>query len=209
MSGFDFLVLGGRGQAGGVNDKAQGRSKTKRLATAAVLALCSVGLAFADGMPPFGSDDDAAYAAKIWAAMESLNLAGDNAICALPYEGTDPHGMMLETFYTKATIDGHTGDLVVKRNYGPAGVSVEEVQADPAKHLGAITVMFRREAGFDPEDQDWFWVKFLPDGSLDKNPKGMRLAGKVAKGADKGCIACHSGAGGDDFLFTTDAIRMR
>ncbi len=180
----------------------------KRLATAAVLAL-STTFAFADGMPPFGSDDDASYAAKIWATMESLNLAGDNAMHTLPYEGTDPHGMMLETFYTKATIDGHTGDLIVKRNYGPAGVTAEEVQADPGKHLGAITVMFRREAGFDADNQNWFWVKYLPDGSLDKNPKGMRLAGKVAKGMDVGCIACHSGAGGDDYLFTTDAIKMK
>lgn len=180
----------------------------KRLLAAAVLVASAATAAQSDGMPPFGSDEDAAYAAKIWSAMESLNLAGDNAMHAFPYEGTDPHGMMLETFYAKATIDGHTGDLIVKRNYGPAGVSVEEVQMDPGKHLGAVTVMFRREAGFDADNQDWFWVKYLPDGSLDKNPKGMRLAGKVAKGADKGCIACHSGAGGEDYLFTTDAIKM-
>ena len=180
----------------------------KRILTAAILAAAMGGAVHAEGMAPFGSDEDAAYAAKIWEAMKALNLAGEGAMHTLPYEGTEPHGMVLETFYASATIDGHTGDLIVKRNYGPAGVSVEQVQADPDKHLGAITVMFRREKGFDPEDQDWFWVKFLPDGSLDKNPKGMRLAGKVAKGADKGCIACHSGAGGDDFLFTTDAIGM-
>jgi len=39
---------------------------------------------------------------------------------------------------------------------------------------------------------------------LDKNPKGMQLAGRVAKGAEKGCIACHGSAPGDDYLFTTD-----
>ncbi len=76
--------------------------------------------------------------------------------------------------------------------------------ADPGKHLGAITVMFRREAGYDEDNQNWFWVKYLPDGSLDKNAKGMALAGMVAKGADVGCIACHSGD--EDYLFTTDAI---
>ncbi|RMD48443.1 MAG: hypothetical protein D6832_03940, partial [Alphaproteobacteria bacterium] len=83
----------------------------------------------------------------------------------------------------------------------------DAVLAEPEKHLGAITVMFRREKGYDPDNQDWFWVKYRPDGSLDKNPKGMMLAGRVAKGADKGCIACHSGAGGDDYIFTTDAVR--
>jgi hypothetical protein len=36
---------------------------------------------------------------------------------------------------------------------------------------------------------------------LDKNPKGMALAGKIAKGSDAGCIACHVGADGDDYLF--------
>lgn len=155
---------------------------------------------------PFGTPADAAYAKQIWQAMSDQRLVGDGMIRSKPYEGTDPHGMMLETFYSTATIDGHTGDLIVKRNFGPEGVDADTVLADPGKHLGAITVMFRREHGYDHEDQDWFWVKFLPDGSLDKNPKGMQLAGKVAKGADVGCIACHSGAGGDDFLFTTDAI---
>ncbi|WP_299844172.1 cytochrome P460 family protein [uncultured Roseovarius sp.] len=153
---------------------------------------------------PFGTDADADYAAKIWSAMEAANLAGDGMLRSFPYEGVAPHGMMLETFYSSATIDGHTGDLIVKRNYGPEGIGTDEVLADPGKHLGAVTVMFRREKGFDADNQDWFWVKFLPDGSLDKNPKGMRLAGKVAKGADKGCIACHSGA--EDYLFTTDHV---
>ena len=153
----------------------------------------------------FGTDVDADYAARLWAAMEEMNLAGDGMMHSFPYEGVEPHGMMLETFYTTANVDGHSGDLVVKRNYGPEGVSVDEVLGDPDKHLAAVTVMFRREAGFDPENADWFWVKYLPDGTLDKNPKGMRLAGRVAKGMDAGCIACHSGAG-DDMLFTTDHL---
>ncbi|GAB4387926.1 hypothetical protein [Albidovulum sp.] len=169
-----------------------------------------IGLAFAATTVqaqdmPFGSDADAAYAQKLWDAMQAARLVGPDMIRAKPYEGTDPHGMMLETFYTKATIDGHTGDLVVKRNFGPAGVTESEVLRDPAGHLGAVTVMFRREAGYDPEDKDWFWVKYLPDGSLDKTPNGMRMAGQVAKGMDTGCIACHRGAG-EDLMFTTDYL---
>ena len=179
-------------------------SRTKKTIFTTLAASLVAGAALAGSMPPFGSDEDAAYAAKIWAAMQARGLAGPDAIMSAPYEGTDPHGMMLETFYTKATIDGHTGDLIVKRNYGPAGVEADAVLMAPEKHLGAVTVMFRREKGFDPETKDWFWVKFLPDGSLDKNPKGMRLAGKVAKGADKGCIACHSLADGGDFVYTSN-----
>jgi hypothetical protein len=152
--------------------------------------------------PPFGSKADVGFAAQIWQSMLDQKLAGPNFIRSTPYEGTEPHGMMLELFVSKATINGNTGDLIVKRNFGPAGVTKEQVLDAPNKHLGAITVMFRREKGFDPETKDWFWVKFLPDGSVDKNPKGMSLAGKVAKGLDVGCIACHSAADGEDFVYS-------
>ncbi|MEO9825059.1 MAG: hypothetical protein ABJF50_11650 [Paracoccaceae bacterium] len=152
----------------------------------------------------FGTEADAAYAALLWEVMAAGKLVGDGAVMATPYEGGPPHGVMLETFYTEATIEGHTGDLIVKRNYGPEDVTADEVLADPSKHLGAVTVMFRREEGFDADNQDWFWVKYLSDGTLDKNPKGMQLAGRVAKGADQGCIACHSGV--DDYVFTSDHI---
>ncbi len=174
-------------------------------AVSGVLAF-GTGAAMAQMKAPFGSDDDAAYAAQVWGAMTKANLAGPNQIHTFPYEGTDPHGKMLETFYTHATIDGHTGALIVKRNYGPEGVDADTVLGPMgSKHLGAVTVMFKREKGYDADNQDWFWAKFLPDGSLDKNAKGMRLAGKVAKGLDVGCIACHAGAPGGDYLFTTDA----
>jgi len=181
----------------------------KRFFTAIALVgtlAAPVSVAVAQDMAPFGTPHDVGFAGQVWGAMLDANLAGPNAIHARPYEGTDPHGMMLETFYSKATIDGHTGDLIVKNNYGPAGVTEEQVQNEPGKHLAAITVMFRREAGYDSDNQDWFWAKFLPDGTLDKNGKGMALAGRVAKGLDQGCIACHTAAGGDDYLFTTDAI---
>lgn len=153
---------------------------------------------------PFGTDADADYATLLWEVMVAAGLAGEDAVMTAPYDGEPPHGMMLETFYAKATVDGHTGDLIVKRNYGPEGITADDILADPAKHLGAITVMFRREAGYDADNANWYWVKYLPDGTLDKNPAGMRLAGRVAKGADQGCIACHSG--NEDYVFTTDHL---
>jgi len=153
---------------------------------------------------PAGSDADAAYAALLWDVMVEARLAGPNMVQSFPYEGVAPHGMMLETFYSTAMVDGTEGSLIVKRNYGPEGVSEDDVLGDPATHLGALTVMFQREEGYDDENRDWFWVKYLPDGSLDKNPAGMRLAGRVGKGADAGCIACHTGAG-DTMIFTTTA----
>ncbi|SDF08270.1 cytochrome P460 family protein [Limimaricola pyoseonensis] len=166
---------------------------------------CLAGPVLAQDMPMFGGEEDQAYAGQIWTAMEEMHLAGEGMIMSFPYPGTDPHGMMLETFYTMATIDGHSGALVVKRNYGPEGVSVDEVLGAPAEHLGALTIMFQREAGYDDETGNWFYAKYLPDGALDQNPDGVALAGLVGKNADAGCIACHQNAGGDDYLFTTDA----
>ena len=179
--------------------------KSRFVGTALALALLA-GPAMAQQMAPFGTEDDQAYAKLLWDAMAQARLVGDHAIMSKPYDGTPPHGKMLETFYTSATVNGHTGTLIVKRNYGPEGVDGEQILMDPGKHLGAITVMFQREDGYDADNQNWFWVKYLPDGSLDKNPKGMALAGRVAKGADKGCIACHSNE--DDYIFTTDAVGM-
>ena len=178
----------------------------KFIASIALAGSLTMTTATAQDMMPFGTDHDIEYAALLWDVMNASNLAGPNSIQTYPYEGIAPHGMMLQTFYSTGTINGHTGDLIVKRNYGPEGVSEDEVLMDPSKHLGAITVMFRREAGYDDDNQDWFWAKFLPDGSLDKNAMGGSLAGRVAKGMDEGCIACHSGV--DDYVFTSDAITM-
>ncbi|MCF6301775.1 MAG: cytochrome P460 family protein [Devosiaceae bacterium] len=177
-----------------------------KLAGVAAIVGASMSGAFAQ-MAPFGNDEDVSYAAQLWAAMEAINLAGPDAIRSYPYEGVEPHGFVLETLYAKATLGDLTGDLVVKRNYGPAGVEIEAVQANAAQHLGAVTVMFKREAGYDDENNNWFYAKYLPDGSLDKNPAGVELAGRVAKGMDQGCIACHSAAPGEDFIFTTDHIK--
>lgn len=157
----------------------------------------------------FGNPDEVEYAERVWSIMEERGVAGvsdEMTIRGFPYEGFEPHGFVLDTLYLKATIDGHTGDLVVKRNYGPEGVSVEEVQSDAAGHLAAVTIMFKREAGYDEDNANWFWAKYLADGTLDQNGEGMALAGRVAKGMDAGCIACHQGAG-DDMLFTTDHIQ--
>lgn len=61
-----------------------------------------------------------------------------------------------------------------------------------------------RVKGYDPENKNWFWAKFKPDGTLHTNPKKMKLAGKVAKGMNKGCIACHRSAPGGDYVFNSD-----
>ncbi len=157
--------------------------------------------------PPFGGPDDVAYAAQLWQQLTKDRLVGSNLIRSTPYKGTHPHGAILDTMDTRITVGGHTGDVIVKKNFGGEGVSKEAVANDPDKYLKAVTVMFRREKDFDQDNKNWFWVKYAPDGTVLKNPKGMQLAGRVAKGMDKGCIACHTVAPGGDMVYNHDRMK--
>ncbi len=148
-------------------------------------------------LPPFGNKNDITYARNLW---NKLEMMGFNSKASKLYVGSPPHGKVREVIEGK--IDGNL--IVLKRNYGGMGVSIDGVEVNRSKYLKAITVMAKRP-GYDPEDKDWFWVKYAPDGTIMKNPKGMKLAGKVAKGMSVGCISCHSSAPGNDFLFIQDS----
>jgi len=174
------------------------------ISTVAVLGLMTATVSQA--APPFGGKDSQAYAAKLWAAMTQARLVGAKALHTTPYEGQDPHGVILETIDTTLAVGGHTGAVIVKRNYGPKGVTKEQVSNNPGKHLKAVTVMFKRKKGYDKDNANYFWAKYNADGSLQKNPKKMALAGRVAKGMDAGCIACHLAAPGGDYVFAHDRI---
>jgi len=154
--------------------------------------------------PPMGSPDDVASSQALWKALSRVSLVGPNAQQGKPYMGSPPHGKVLELLHKTVTVNGHKGIAIVKRNYGGADVSIDRVKADRARYLKAVTVMFKREAGYDSADKDWFWAKYKPDGSLHvKEKMGMKiqLAGRVAKGKPEGCISCHQGAPGGDFVF--------
>jgi hypothetical protein len=153
--------------------------------------------------PPFGSEEDVEFAQELWTTLESANLVGEDRINVRPFEGNEPHGSIQQVLATTATLGGRSDRVVVKVNHGGEGANVDSVYDNPNEFLGAYTVMFKRESGYDPENQDWFWAKYGPDGSLDKNPKGVPLAGRVAKGMDSGCIACHTAAGGGDLEVLT------
>ena len=89
------------------------------------------------------------------------------------YAGVDPHGMLLTTYVNTAAFEaieaGETspsGSLLVKENYTPEGV------------LAATTTMYKSE-GYNPEHNDWYWLKELADGTIEK------------EGMVKGCQDCH------------------
>ena len=180
--------------------------KNKYLMVATLSGFLVAGAAWAQMAPPFGGPDDVKYSQALWKALTKAHMVGSHAIMSTPYKGQAPHGAVLDAIDGTVKVKGTTGAVIVKRNYGGPGVSKQAVANNPSKYLKAITVMFKRK-GYDPEDKDWFWVKYNPDGSLAKNPKGMQLAGKVAKGKPKGCIACHKAAPGGDFVYNFNRIK--
>ena len=76
--------------------------------------------------------------------------------------------------------------VIVKENYGPDGQTLQ-----------SLTVMMRVK-GFDPDNNDWWWAKYEPDGSIAKLG-GKRVVGKVSS-----CAECHSTAEGGDLVFEND-----
>ncbi|MDH3716420.1 MAG: cytochrome P460 family protein [Gammaproteobacteria bacterium] len=165
------------------------------------LVACSGGKTMEESSMPFAGEDSVKYATQLWDALQDAGMIGASAVISKPYKGQHPHGAVLDTIEGPVKVGGHTGVAIVKRNYGGDNVSTASVASDPNAYLKAITVMYKRENGYDSDNQDWFWAKFLADGSLDKNPAGMQLAGRVAKGKPAGCIACHTAAPGGDMVF--------
>ena len=148
----------------------------------------------------FGDPDSLAFSQALYAALEEANLIGPNAARSYAYQGNEPHGAILEQVETNLAVEGQTGTVIVKTNFMADGLTPQQVMDAPIdEYLVATTVMFKREAGYNPDAEDWFWAKYLPDASLDQTPDGVQLAGRVP-----GCIGCHQGASGGDFVFLHD-----
>ena len=112
---------------------------------------------------------------KLWPGTEKM------------YEGTQPHGAFLTTYVTK----GARKVIEKKKGKFSQGAIIVKENYMPDKTLAAVTVMYKAK-GYNPEAGDWFWAKFKPDGSVEKE-------GKV-----EGCIKCHSAKADNDWVFTGD-----
>jgi len=92
---------------------------------------------------PVGTMDDISYARSLWQVLVQERITGKQMQPAEPFLGAaKPHGWILELVYRNITVKGHTGFLVVKRNYDQEGLTVEQVIQDRDKHLSSFTVMF-------------------------------------------------------------------
>ena len=103
------------------------------------------------------------------------------------YEGKHPHGALLTTYVSR------DAKKIIKKKRGKFanGAFIVKENYTPDKTLGAVTVMYKVD-GYNPEAGDWFWVKYKPDGVVEKE-------GKV-----DGCINCHRDRSGNDWVFTGD-----
>ena len=158
---------------------------------------------------PMGDVDDVLFSNKLWDALEKEGVVGADSISG-PFfiSAAPPHGWISDRFYGTLTIDGRRSQFLVKKNYAEEKIPIKQVENDRQRYLHSIAVMFQREPGYDPDNQNWFWAKY-------KNEKGtlattnnflakVPIAGRVEKGKSVGCIYCHSSAGGSDYVFYPD-----
>lgn len=150
---------------------------------------------------PFGGKEDVTFANDLWKAMkgyENWLMKSDVRM------GMSPHGDFIRLYYNIVNVNAKPYHVIVKDNYGGDGVTLNMIFESPEKYLMAVTVMVQREKGYDSDNNDWFWVKYNADGTVSKGDKDMAMAGRVAKGMDTGCIACHKAAKDNDYIFTND-----
>jgi hypothetical protein len=159
-----------------------------------VLIWMAMPLQAAELDPGAGRPEDDAYAAKVWAYMQSNQLIGEQRMRSFPFVGSRPHGSIQEIIATEAMIDGQLGRLIVKHNYGAKeGLNPKDVYAaKESENYEALTIMFQRQAGYDPDNNDWFWAEYKTDGSV-LNYQGQQLSGRAPV-----CLGCHTPLGGKD-----------
>lgn len=141
-----------------------------------------------------GQAVDNEYAAKVWQYMVTNKLVGEGRTRSYPFVGNRPHGSIQEVIVTEAIIAGYKGKLIVKHNYGAkTELTPHHVYSDKqANNYVALTIMFQREKGYDPANNDWFWAEYYPDGRI-INYQGVDLSGRSEM-----CLGCHTPLGGKD-----------
>lgn len=140
-------------------------------------------------------DKDLEHAKELWDQIKNYSSWNQPEGFEGWDDGVSPHGSVLRYYVNDTAEEDLTQDgaVIVKENYSERSEDA----------LMSVTVMEKTE-GYDPETENWFYVKYSPEGEVMKDEQGKPLAGLVGKGKDKGCVPCHSTAGGGDYLFMND-----
>ena len=109
-------------------------------------------------------------------------------------EVENPHGSVSRTYANEvAAKDPENlpfGSILVREDY------------DDKRKRQSISVLYRVK-DYDKEHGNWYYLRFTETGTMMKGQDTKPLAGKVAS-----CIACHAKAGGKDFVFANDALKV-
>ena len=97
--------------------------------------------------------------------------------------GQAPHGPFHRVFVNKTLYQS----VPVSDAAAPNGSLIVKENLDTARELTSFTVM-AKVSGFDPEHGDWFWARYLADGSV------------AAAGSVQSCIVCHAGMRENDYI---------
>ena len=126
---------------------------------------------------------DAAY--NTWKALEH-ELPKD--------EVENPHSTVSRTYANEVAAKDPEklplGSILVREDY------------DDKRKRQSVSVLYRVK-DYDKEHGNWYYLRFTETGAVMKGQDTKPLAGKVAS-----CIACHAKAGGKDFVFSNDALKL-
>lgn len=97
--------------------------------------------------------------------------------------GQSPHGVWHRVFANRTLLEA----LPAADSTAPEGSIIVKENFDSSKTLGSISVMAKVK-GYDPENGDWYWAMFDPEGKV------------LKEGSPGGCISCHAGMRKNDFV---------
>jgi hypothetical protein len=126
--------------------------------------------------------------AALWTYLESADYRANWALWPDKgelYEGQQPHGALLTTYLNPRAYEALTGAA----GSMPAGAIIVKENYMPDSTLAATTVMYKVE-GYDPDNNNWYWLKRLADGTIEVEGRGA------------GCIACHTAQRENDMIMT-------
>lgn len=106
-------------------------------------------------------------------------------------EGVEnPHSTTSQTYANKVAADDSKelpmGSILIREDY------------DANRKRQSISVMYRIK-DYDKDHGNWYWIKYLENGTVARGSDNKPIAGKVAS-----CIECHGKASGKDFVFSND-----
>ena len=101
------------------------------------------------------------------------------------YSARQPHGILITTYLNSSALDA----LISKKGAMPDGAIIVKENYTSEGEFVAHTVMYKR-TGFNPEQNDWFWLRVLEDGTVEE------------EGRSDSCLACHGQVAVNDYIWS-------